>query len=468
MPDPHPLLSSLADPSPAVVADALRKVRFRDLKDPEVLGAVLACCADERPVEGTTANAPDPFAAFFDAAPKAAATIASIATERLEKAGIPEETASAERVAAVLHALPVAGPLGPAGARLLAQTKWPDPVAAVRAIVPALTRHDVPLFQVLVNLPSTILTEICGLAARPFRPRLFQELMNHSPSQDAAVAAVVAAVEGGEAGLDEGLAVTLLSTLVAWNRAEAPRVARALEPAHPLALAWRALDDPDARPLLREAIERGDLGDPGRFWPRLGEALRHREPLEGYPVATLLARTGTDPGVVAAWGVDDDVSAVLHAWVAALPSDPDRAWDAALQLAKADRLGTSRRLLESALTDGELPPFERGALTTLAALSPPLSGFVDACAAGVRREPDVLPDVVAACGALDDASVGRIADASLAVAEAAPRGVRRLSAKTVQEGPEGVPIDALDAWVDRLHPAARERFERVRSVVRAG
>lgn len=473
MPDLHPLLAPLADPSPAVVADALRKVRFRDLKDPAVFDAVLRACADERAVDGATVQGADPFAAFFSEAPRSAATLAAIAADRLEKAGVPEDVSSAERLAAVLDGLTTAGPLGPVAAKILATTRWPDPVGAVRAVVPALCRHDVSLFQVLVALPSAAVHEICLLAASPFRPRLFQELLNHAPSQDDAVAAVVAAVGTGGAALDEAAAVTLLSTLAAWNRKETPRVAAALEPTFPLALAWRALDEEAARPTLAAAIAdpARPLGDVGRFWPRVAEVLRAREPLAGYPVAGLLRATGADPGVVAALGVDDEVEVVLHEWVAGHAADVDRAWAAGLALLGAGRLGRSRATLEGLLGGGdpaEWPVFESPVVQALCALQPPLSGWVDACCSAARLDPSVIPDVSAAIGQLDDGAVARWAGAVLDLAEAAPRVIVRLSAKAVQDRPAGVEVDALEPLLGRLHPSAAERFERVRMVVRAG
>jgi hypothetical protein len=484
-PPPNPLLSALRDDSPSVVAGALRKVRFRDIKDPDVLAAVLRSCADERQVPGATVEAADPFAAFFSTpeggavpggAGRAGATLAVIAAERLEKAGLPETTESAAQLAAVLDALPTAGALGPVAARLLAETRWPDATEAVRHIVPALCRHDVPLFQVLVKLPSTVLDTVCALAASPFRPRLFQELMNHSPSQDTAVAAVVAAVGAGTAGLDEVRAVTLVSTLVAWNRKEAAEVAALLEPSWPLLLAWRALDDASQRPALRERLERGELGDPGRFWPRVAEVLRHRETLPGYPVATFLRLTAEDPGVVAAVGVDDEVAAVLHTWVADLseegsPERVDRAWGAAVLLLGAERLDASRVHLERALQGGDparWPAFDAPVLTALARAVPPLSGLVDLLATGVGSDPAVTSAVVEALAHLDDGAVARVVDRVLGLAESAPRVVERLSPKVVREAASGVDVDALEPLIGRCHAHTRDRFERARAVLRAG
>jgi hypothetical protein len=469
--DPSPLLAALSDPSPAVVAEALRRVRFRDLKDPAVLEAVFRCCADERAVAGAEVAARDPFAAFFSDTPREAATLAAIAAERLEKAGLPEETASAVRLASVLDALPAAGPLGAVGARLLGETRWPDPEAAVRALVPALCRHDVALFQVLVTMPSTVLDTVCALAAAPLRPRLLQELMNHAPSQDAAVRALVASVEAGAAGLDETLAVTAVSTLVAWNRKEAAGVAARLEADWPLLLAWRALDDAAERPRLHTAVAAGALGDPDRFWPRVAEVLRHREPLPGYPIAAFLRATGADHGVLSAVGVDDDAAEVLHDWVAALDVDPDRAWAAVEHLLAAGKLGRSRAPVESAIAGADperWPPFDGPLLTALAAVSPPLAGLPELCRRAVALDATVVGAVVAALSGQPDAALRPIAVAALARAADAPRVTERVSARAVRERAEGVDVDALEPWLPRLDPDLRAAFEAHRSVVRAG
>ncbi len=470
-PGTHPLLSALNDPDPVAVAESLRKVRFRDLKDPAVLQAVFRSCADERAVAGAQVEARDPFAAFFSETPKEAATLAAIAAERLEKAGLPESTETAALLASVLDALPSAGPLGPVAAKLLGETKWPDVDAAVRLLVPPLSRHDVGLFQVLVKLPSSVLDTVCALAAAPFRPRLFQELMNHAPSQDAAVKALVASASAGTAELDEARAVTVVSTLTAWNRKEASTVARALEPAFPLLLAWRALDDVDARSRLAEAIATDALGDPARFWPRVAEVLRHREPLPGYPVAAFLRRVGADAGVLAALGVDDETAPVLHGWVERLADDPDRAWAAVGHLLAAGRLEPVRAEVERALGGADperWPPIDAELLGALARVEPPLAGFADWCRRAVDQDGTVVGAIVAAAGALADDELRRIAVAVLAKAADAPRSTERLSAKAVREGPVGVDVDALEAWLPRLPDDLRATFESVRSVVRAG
>ena len=455
--DPNALSTSLASPDPAVRAAAIHRARYRDLKDPQVLRALLLACTDATPAPGAQTTGSDPFAAFFSAHTGGrGATVGELAAERVQKAGIPEEEATARLLAEVLDATPVgAGHALPGlAARLFGESAWPDPVAATRILVPALDRHDVPLFEALVRLPSSTAAVFCELATEGrLRTRLFQELLNHPPTHDQAVGAATSAVLDGRTIPDETEAVTLLASLSAWSEPSIVEVARRLADPFPWAAAWGALDDPEQVEPLRGWL---GAGAPGieRLWPRIAEAVRHRDGAPGYPIAALLRAAGGDAGVIAAWSLQGDpaVQEVLRAWVAD-PADPDRAWSAARLLVDARAHGPVVGSLAALLAERDperFVPWDAGLLEALAKADPEIPGLGDALLAGLQMAPAGIEDAVPALLALSHATCRRAVEAVLAAAEAAPWETTPVGPATVREGPRDLDVSVLAPLLDRL------------------
>ncbi len=471
-PDSDALRNDLTAADPAVRAAAVGRVRFRDLKDPSVLAAVVRAATDPSPVPGARSATADPFAAFFEARSEGA-TVGELAAERLSKAGVPETEATAELLARVLDEVPPGeGHTLPAAvARLLADSSWPDPVRAVELLVPALERHDQPLFEALVRLPSATWPTLCELATGGrVRPRLLQELMNHPPTHEPVVAALRAAVLEDRTVPDDDEAITVLATLGAWSEPCASELAAHLARRFPWAAAWGALEDPAQLPALSAWLAEGAPGL-DRVWARLAEALRNRDPVPGYPIALLLRASGSDLGVLGAWGLDAEpaVQEVLRDWVRAWREDPERAWAAAGRLVDAGAHGPVLEALGAAVTDpaGELP-WHAPLLERLARAVPEIPGLSEALLSGLERSPADYEEAVPALLACAHATCARAADLVLDAAARAPWEVTRVGPGAVREGPRDLDVTALAPVVARLaDPATTARHDALLPVVRA-
>ncbi|MCA9492075.1 MAG: hypothetical protein KC621_19215 [Myxococcales bacterium] len=472
--DPTPLPEALAHADPAVRAAAIARVRYRDLKDPTVLRALLLACADTTPAPGAQTSGSDPFAAFFSAR-AAGATVGELAAERVQRAGIPEDLATAELIAKVLDEVPAdqGHALPGLAAKLYGESSWPDPIAATRTLVPALDRHDTPLFEALVRLPSVTTPAMVELATEgKLRTRLLQELLNHPPTHDPAVKAATAAVLDGRTVPDDTDTVTLLATLSAWSAPSVVDVARHLLPRFPWASAWGALDDPDQVPALEAWLAAG-APDIDRLWPRISEAVRHREATEGYPIAALLRAAGRDGGVIDAWNLQDDpgVIEVLRGWVDAWGEDLDRAWMAARVLVGRGHHGPVVAALTGMLAEREperFVPWDAGLLEALAKADPEVAGIGDAVLAGLTMAPAAAEDAVPALLALSHAACRRAVEAVLAAAEAAPWETTSVGPGTVREGPRDIDVSVLAPVLTRLaDPELDARQDRMAPVIHA-
>ncbi|MEQ1569165.1 MAG: hypothetical protein ABMA64_26250 [Myxococcota bacterium] len=444
----------LAAADPAARADAIRALRYRDLKDGATLRLALRAARDLTPV--SAAGAPDdPFANFFGADVGTTRTLADLAAERLQKTGLPPDAWDA--AAEVLEEPGPPGRLPAVLAAALAETRWTDPAAAVRALAPGLSAHDVPLFTAILALPSDLAPVWVELALSPLRPRLFQELLNHPPSRDAAVAEAERVSVAPDRA--QGEVATVCTVLTAWGEPAAGRIALAHEARWPWLVAARAVDDPSARPALAEWLA-GDPQAPPGWWARVAELLGARDPLPedgptGFSYAGWLRAAGDDHGLFGRWGVTSaEVAAVAVDWVRA---GGPRATVAGFALIAAGRHGP----VASELDLSEVA-WEADALDRLAAADPPLPGLLAALLDHLRADPSAVAPAASAVARLGGAR--EAAEIVLAAAEAAPERVVSAGRGLEKVVRAGVDVEGAEPWID---PASSARFEAVRPVVRA-
>jgi hypothetical protein len=439
--------AALTDASASARAAAIAQVRYKDLKDPAVLRRVLRACRDGA-VVGGDALVGDPFEAFFGAAGGAGRTVGDHAADRLEKTGLPPDRATVDLLAEALAEDGPPGRLPAVVAGALGETGWDDLDHAVRTLVPALDPFDQPLFQAIVRLPSTATPALIDLALRPLRPRLFQELMNHAPSREELVKAVVPAMEGA----DERALATVAAVLAAWSDPAAGKLARAHEGRHRWLLAIRAIDDPTARPELGAWLA-GPREAPEGWLARVTEILRPRERLDGWPTAAWLRATGDDVSLAEAWGVDQP--GVAEVLVERVRQTGD--WAAILLLVGAQRHAP---ILDR--IDPRSAPWSEAALTALAEADPPVPGLAEALLDHLRADPS---DVASAAEALIRLGAGSAAtDLVLDAAARAPERTAPAGRGLVRVFREGVDLEGLEPLV----PADRaDRYEELRPFVRA-
>lgn len=461
--------TELRDPDPDRRRTALGRVRFRDLKDPTVLRAVLDLCRDATPTGGASGTG-DPFAAFFTGA-ETGATVADVAAERLDRTGLPPDPASVETIRATLEADGPPGRLPSVVARALGDTRWVDLDGALRSLVPALDRYDEPLFAAIVALPSAAAPTLAYLAAHPLRLRLLQELLNHPPTRPIVVEAVEQAFRAYPPSRDEAAAV--LAVLAAWSDPAVARIASALADRFPWVVAWQALEDPRALPALSAWLADGP--DPVVLG-RVSEILRQRDLPDGFPLAAWLRAAGEEHGLARTFGVDDAVSEVLSDWVAATADHgerPGRGWTAVSLLARGRtlpaRVAEQLPRLVAERHPERMAPWDRELLETLARAAPPVPGVAELLLSGLRARPEEAGVAVPALLAQDDALVRSAVLLLLERAEGAPVVVERAGRATVRERRDGIDTEALGPLVERLgDPALAARLDAVLPVVRAG
>lgn len=457
------LLAGLAEPDPAARARALERVRFRDLRDPAVLRAVLRACRDPAEIPGRPASTEDPFAAFFGGG-RGLATVADAAAERLAKTGLPEDPGAVAVVADVLGEPGPAGRLPRAVAKALGETRFTDLVGAVERLVPALDPYDEPLFEAIARLPEEAWPTLAALATAPLRPRLLQELLNHAPAHALTVTAAEEAIASGRTVPDASATATLLGVLASWAEPAAARIARHLEDRHPFAIVWRAVDDAEARGPLRSWLAAGAPGAPPGVLARVADVLRQRECVAGFPVDALLRVLGEERGLVGAWGVDEDVAELLREWVERLPED--RAWNAVRLLARDGRHGAVLPAISAAL--GEVP-WDADLLDVLARAVPPVPGLAGTLVRRLAADPDAVAAAAGALEALGPEACRAAAEVVLSAAERAPVEVERVGKGTVRDRRRGVDVESLAPVVAAAgDPALAARLDAVMPVVRAG
>lgn len=458
--------AALRDPDPVRRLAAIAAVRFRDLKDPAVLAAILDVCRDPTEAPGAPSTG-DPFGAFFtDRA--VGATVGDLAAERLAKTGLPADPTSVETIRAALETDDAAGRLPSVIARALGETRWQDVPGALRALVPALDRHDEPLFQAIVALPSATIPILASLAAHPLRMRLLQELLNHPPARPVVVDAVEQAFRDHPPAEDQAAAV--LAVLSAWADPAVVRIAAGLADRFRWVVAWQALEDPTALPALEAWL--ADRPEPALL-ARVSEVLRQRELPDGFPLAAWLHAAGAEHGLARTFGVDDAVAEVLGDWVRDLVDQvgpPERGWTAVSLV-----VGRHEPLLDTlaeavAVRDPEWSaPWDRALLEVLARAAPPIDGVPELLLDGLRTNADQAAVAVPALLVLGDEVVRSAAVLLLDLAESADIGIDRLGRGTVREVRRGVDTEAVVPLVERIRdPALAARLGAVLPVVRAG
>ena len=254
-------------------------------------------------------------------------TLGDVAAERLAKTGLPSDAGSVEVLRAALDADGPAGRLPSVVARALGETRWHDPEGALAALVPALDRHDEPLFGAIVALPAAVLPVLAALAAAPLRLRLLQELLNHPPSRPLAVAAVERAFRRRSAVRGSRVRRPRRPLRLVRNPAVA-RIARGLVDRYRWVVAWQALEDPAALPALRAWLDEEPASRRAR--PGLGGPPPARAACR-LPPRRWIRAAGAEHGLVRAFGVEDGVAEVLLGWVRDLADGvgpADRAWGA--------------------------------------------------------------------------------------------------------------------------------------------
>ena len=455
---------SLTDSDPDQRAAALRAIRYRDLKDPAVLEAVLKAARDRTPAGA--GSAADPFAAFFGGDNAPAGTIAEIAAERIGQTGFPPDDGSLSLLARILAEGDDPGTLPQIAARALAETRWPEPEAAVRALVPAISDRDQPLFEAIVALPAAVTPALAEIAADPVRPRLFQELLNHPPSRPAVVAAVERSAT--ERPPDDATLAMILGVLAGWGEPAAARVAHTAAPRAPWAVAWAAVVDEGSGEALQRFIADGAPGAPADLWPRTAEVLRQRGLPDGFPLGAWLTASGDLHGLCEPADLErEGVAEVLGAWVAALAEGdrPDRGWRAAALLATAGRHGPVLAPLQQALARGGVS-WDEAILAPLAAATPRIPGLSDALIAHPQIG-DPGP-AVEAISALGPEAIRAFVDRVIRAAEAAPRRCEPVGPDTVREAPAEVDVEAISSLVEALGDGPlQQRYDAVAPVVRA-
>ncbi len=467
---PHmSVLESLTQADPAVRVEAIRAVRYRDLSDPKVLSAMLACACDLREAPDAQAGVVDPFDAFFGGT-RSAGTVADEAVKRLSATGLPLATSSADALAKALDALPPhrGGPLPEAAVEWLSEARWPEPEAALRRVVPSLQRLDVPLYPLIVQAPEAMWAALCGLATRPWVPRTFNELLNHPPLHDAVVAETLAADLDDALDIDASSALSLLATLMAWAEPAGGELARRWHVVWPWTILLSALDAPDDHEALRAWLAQESPTCPEGTRQRVAETLRHRGPIADFPLAEVLAWLGDDHDLLSVWPVDDAVATVLAGWAQGIVDGDLAGWVAVAQLFRSGRADSVRRTVERALADTDLPvPWEADILASLAQGVPVPAGLGEALVRGVRTAPDDPTPAVAPALALPTADQRALVQCLLELAEAAPerttsagRGLQRIAR-------HGVDVEALQPVVDALEDAQLQaRHEALLPVVR--
>lgn len=458
-------LADLHDPDPNARITAIRGVRYRDLKDLAVLDAMARACRDETLViDGEASSAADPFAAFFDGRETTVGTtVGREAAERLSRAGVPGDPASVAVIARVLAEPGDAGELPAVVARALAETRWHDVDAAVRALVPPLCDRDRPLFEAIVALPSTVTATLAELAAAPVRLRLVQELLNHPPSRPVAVAALERAVCAPD--IDPAALSGAIGLLAAWGEPAVGRIAAVHGDRHPWTVAWWAAVDASAGERLAAWLGVTDTPADDPLWAQVSEVLRQREIPDRFPLAAWLTASGADHGLCARYGVaGEGVAEVLQGWVAAEPVD--RAWSAAAALAAHGAHAPVLDALDALAVRGGLPD-DPGSLRALAAADPAIPGLGGAFVTSVRADPRALGDLCAAAAALPSDARRVVAEAVIALAEAADRRTAPHGKGIVREAPLGVDIEAAAPLVASLGDAGLTvRYDAVAPVIR--
>lgn len=445
---------------------AIEALRFVHLKEPAVLARLLDLCTDDAPAREVDRD--DPFAAFFQAGPSTETrTVGDEAVARIDRAGLPREAWDA--LAAALDRHPTHRRLQEAAARWLAETRWTDPVAAHRALVPPLQGADVPLLAAVTAADDAVRDVLIDRALHPWHDRTVQELLNHRDAHAPTVAAVEAALAAGTLAPTADQALLLLGLLAGWESDALPRVAAALRPEHPWVVSHLALSDPGALPALGAWLDGPEEGPRG-LGRRVVEVLRQRPRVEGWPLAAWVARFDLPASAFDAWGLDDAAVQLLLDRVAAGldASDEDtrlEAWNAAGLLVLESRHAPVLDRIDAALARDL--PWDADFVARLAAGRPALPSLGAALAAGVARHDDPAPALAAAHELPDDA-LGPVVDAVLALAARRPEVRRPAGPGLERVAREGVDIDRITPLVARVATPEREAaLEAVQPVVGA-
>lgn len=464
------LLSRLTDPDPKIRVSAVREVRYRNLKDPELFAQMLALCSDLQPVEGQSSSV-DPFAAFFGNTPTGSVHVADVAAERLLATGLPTDPATVDILASALGAASARAEgsrLAEVAARALGETRWDDVAVAVRALSVALDAHDVPLFHAITLLPASALPPLVDRATGPVRARLLQELMNHEPSRPLVIGSLRA--KASEATSEDVLVAAPL--LASWGEPKLPELCALWAQAHPWVSSLAAIEHPsEVEPLLRW-LDLGAPGAPEALYDRHAEVARRRGLCAEFPLARWLAASGDDRGLLEALPTDrpvpEELVVLLCGWVADLASGrglPERGWRAVRALAAIGRHTSASADIEAALslTAERALPWDAALLSALASASPAVSGLPEALLSAITRSPAEAGEAVPALLALDalgDAKVllAEASEAVIAASEAAPIEEVRVSKVAVRCQRAGIDpeiVRPLLSQIDRPDLAAR-------------
>jgi len=242
-------------------AAAIGEVGMLALGHKGVLMAMIRLSADPTPLPAShQPPSSDPFADFFgtEAAPR---TFGQHATERIFAAGLPGHDPSATCLVQILETLddPVACATV---ARLYSETRWEDPEATARALIPALHARDVSLAPTIAGADPTTLDLLVRSALTPYRSRAINELMNAPNAREKMVQAL-------KEGLDRLTAERLaeaLAVLISWGACTVQDLVE-LEETTPWVASFTALLDP-------AATSRIVPGGPRDLSTRLAEAQR--------------------------------------------------------------------------------------------------------------------------------------------------------------------------------------------------
>lgn len=477
------LLQRLADPDPDSRTQAIREVRYRNLKDPELLAQILALCCDLATVAGQSSSV-DPFAAFFDGAPPGAIRVADVAAERLLATGLPTDNTTVETLASALRTrragMRGGERLAEVIARSLGETRWDDVNTAVRSLFGALEPYDVPLFHAITLLPQDSIGVLIERAISPARPRLMQELMNHEPSRPRVISAIRAAAPDATA---EDVSI-LAPLLASWGDSSLAGLCEIWAVRFPWVCAWAAVEDPAAGEALTRWLADGAPGAPVDLFPRVSDVLRRRGLPPVFPLGAWLRAAGDDLGLLDDPSVeaviDDEIVGLLRLWIDALPASKDsaitaRGWRAVGALARTQRHTAALPSIVSALErTEEASSWDAPLMSALAGASPAVPGFERALVTAIRSEPALAFDALSALLVLDERGEARgllreVAEIVLSAAEAAEIEEIRIGKATVRRQRVGITPEKIRPLIDRIaDPLLSVRLEGVSAVVGPG
>ncbi len=469
-------IEGLAQESVRERAAALAELSRAELDNPAVLAAVMNIAGDEREVPSRHApkTAVDPFSSFFaggitgDEAPATAYTIADFASDKVMELGFVGTNEAALAIAGALKDEPVSEKLGGCAARLLGVIQWVDEEAAVRAILPALLKADLTLFEALPGLKSDGLKAAVGLALHPYARRAVNELLNHPVAGELCYKAIKKVLMTGSLDPSEVEAMELLGLLSGWTGvAKGP--AKKLAQKWPWAVGFQAFDDPDAGPVFGEWLQSNPEAPP-ELASMLERAMLSRPGIENFPLVTFLEWGDGGCAVIKRWKWGTQCAPLLQRWVQQwwqTGERSERAWEAILLLLQVGEHGPVNEAITGSFSaDGDRAvPWDKKFFKLMAEASPPVEGLLGGLdtlgRANPKRIGEVAPALIIAAG-VDTDSMRDFAEAMLSMAEASEWENRAARKGIVHLVKKDVDVQGLQPVIDAIEdPALTARLDEV-------